>query len=153
MPISIAPVLKKNGGDQAIGRSKGGLSTKIHTVVDALGNPTAFTLTPGQACDLDGADQLLPDIEADAVLADKAYDAEDRVISLLHAAGKEVVIPPKRNRLTQRNYDKELYKARHLIENFFCKLKRFRAIATRYDKTARNFLAGIYLAATTIWLI
>ena len=65
----------------------------------------------------------------------------------------DVVIPPKRNRKEQRSYDKELYKARHLIENFFCKLKQFRAIATRYDKTARNFLAAIYLAATTIWLI
>ena len=146
-------MLKKNGSDQAIGRSKGGLSTKIHAVVDALGNPTAFVLTPGQACDLDGADQLLPNIEADAILADKAYDAEDRVIDLLRTAGKEIVIPPKRNRKEQRSYDKELYKARHLIENFFCKLKQFRAIATRYDKTARNFLAAIYLAATTIWLI
>ena len=146
-------MLKKNGSDQAIGRSKGGLSTKIHAVVDALGNPTAFVLTPGQACDLDGADQLLPNIAADAVLADKAYDAEDRVIDLLRASGKEIVIPSKRNRKEQRSYDKELYKARHLIENFFCKLKQFRAIATRYDKTARNFLAAIHLAATTIWLI
>ena len=153
MLINTAQVLKKNGSDQAIGRSKGGLSTKIHAVVDALGNPTAFVLTPGQACDLDGADQLLPNISADAVLADKAYDAEDRVIDLLRAAGKEIVIPPKRNRKEQRSYDKELYKARHLIENFFCKLKQFRAIATRYDKTARNFLAAVYLAATTIWLI
>ena len=153
MLINTAQVLKKNGSDQAIGRSKGGLSTKIHAVVDALGNPTAIVLTPGQACDLDGADQLLPNISADAVLADKAYDAEDRVIDLLRAAGKEIVIPSKRNRKEQRSYDKELYKARHLIENFFCKLKQFRAIATRYDKTARNFLAAIYLAATTIWLI
>ena len=86
-------------------------------------------------------------------MADKAYDAEDRVIDLLRAGGKEIVIPPKRNRKEQRIYDKELYKARHLIENFFCKLKQFRAIATRYDKTARNFLAAVYLAATTIWLI
>lgn len=153
MLINTAPVLKKNGSNQAIGRSKGGLSTKIHAVVDALGNPTAFVLTPGQACDLDGADQLLPNIEASALLADKAYDAEDRVICPLQAAGKEIVIPPKRNRKEQRSYDKELYKARHLIENFFCKLKQFRAIATRYDKTSRNFLAAVYLAATTIWLI
>lgn len=147
------PVLKKNGSNQAIGRSRGGLSTKIHAVVDALGNPTAFALTPGQACDLDGADRLLLGIEAEAVLADKAYDAEDRVIGPLQTAGKEIVIPPRRNRNKQRHYDKELYKARHLIENFFCKLKQFRAIATRYDKTECNFLAAIYLAATTIWLI
>jgi transposase len=62
------------------------------------------------------------------------------------------VIPPKGNRVVARGYDKALYKARHLIENFFCKLKQFRAIATRYDKTARNFLAAIYLAASAIWL-
>jgi len=62
------------------------------------------------------------------------------------------VIPPKSNRKTPRDYDKDLYKARHLIENFFAKLKQFRAIATRYDKTARNFLAGIHLVAAAIWL-
>lgn len=86
------------------------------------------------------------------VLADKGYDADERVIEPLRAAGKEIVIPPKRNRKELRSYDKELYKARHLIENFFCKLKQFRAIATRYDKTARNFLAAIYLVSVAIWL-
>ena len=70
----------------------------------------------------------------------------------LAAAGKSAVIPPRRNRLNPPEFDRELYKARHLIENFFCKLKQFRAIATRYDKTARNFLAAVYLAAATIWL-
>ncbi len=109
-------------------------------------------LTPGQACDLDGADELLPDLEARTILADKAYDADERVLDPLQDAGKTAVIPPKRNRKEPRPYDKELYKARHLIENFFCKLKQFRAIATRYDKTARNFLAAIYLASATIWL-
>lgn len=85
-------------------------------------------------------------------MADKAYDAEDRVLKPLREAGKEIVIPPKKNRKEQRAYDKELYKARHLIENFFCRLKQYRAIATRYDKTARNFLAAVYLAATICWL-
>ena len=70
----------------------------------------------------------------------------------LAAAGKSAVIPPRPNRLTPRDFDHELYKERHLIENFFCKLKQFRAIATGYDKTARNFLAAIHLAAATIWL-
>ena len=74
------------------------MSTKINTVVDALGNPTAFVLTPGQACDLDGSDKLLPGIEAKAILADKAYDADERVIEPLLAAGKEIVIPSKKNR-------------------------------------------------------
>lgn len=128
------------------------MSTKIHATVDALGNPTDFLLTPGQAHDLDGADALLPDIEADTVIADKAFDADERVIQPLQRAGKTLVIPPKSQRKNPRDYDKELYKARHLIENFFCKLKQFRAIATRYDKTARNFLAGIHLAAVSIWL-
>lgn len=74
------------------------------------------------------------------------------MIEPLRKAGKTTVIPSKRNRTTKRDYDKHLYKARHLIENFFCRLKQFRAIATRYDKTARNFLAAIYLAASLIWL-
>jgi transposase len=75
------------------------------------------------------------------------------VLIPLQNAGKTAVIPPKANRKIQRDYDRELYKARHLTENFFAKLKLFRAIATRYDKTARNFLAAIHFAATLIWLI
>jgi transposase len=143
------------GGDrdqEAIGRSKGGLTTKIHATTDALGNPTGFHLTPGHAHDLVGADALLPGLEADALLADKAYDAEERVIGPLQQAGTVPVIPSRANRKTPREYDTDLYKARHLIENFFAKLKQFRAIATRYDKRARNFLAAIHLAAAVIWL-
>jgi transposase len=132
--------------------SKGGLSTKIHAVVDALGNPISFHLTPGQASDLEGADQLLPEVMADTVLADKGYDADDRVIEPLQAQGKTVVIPPRRNRKQPREYDKELYKARHLIENFFARLKHYRAIATRYDKRGANFLGAVYLVASVIWL-
>jgi transposase len=121
-------------------------------MVDALGNPTGFALTPGQAHDLEGADALLPDLAADALIADKAFDAEERVIQPLEQAGKTVVIPSKANRKMARAYDKDLYKARHLIENFFAKLKQFRAIATRYDKRAAHFLGAIHLAAITIWL-
>ncbi|MGB6506916.1 MAG: IS5 family transposase [Xanthobacteraceae bacterium] len=135
-----------------MGRSKGGLSTKIHALVDALGNPLDFILTPGQAHDLQGADALLPGMAAETLLADKAFDADERVIEPLLARGKALVIPPKSNRKIQRDYDKDAYQARHLIENFFCKLKQYRAIATRYDKTARNFLAAIHLAAAIIWL-
>ena len=124
----------------------------MHTMVDALGNPVGFFLTGGQAHDLQGADHLLPGMEADTLIADKAFDADKRVLEPLAAAGKAAVIPPKANRVVQRDYDRDLYKARHLIENFFAKLKQFRAIATRYDKTARNFLAGIHLAAIAIWL-
>jgi transposase len=128
------------------------LSTKIHATVDALGHPTGFLLTPGQACDLAGADALLPVLEAPIVIADKGYDADERVLQPLARAGKTAVIPPKANRKVQREYDQDRYQARHRIENFFCKLKQFRAIATRYDKTARNFLAAVYLAAITVWL-
>ena len=109
-------------------------------------------MTGGQASDLAGADALLPDVAAPTVIADKGYDAEARVLAPLREAGKTAVIPPKRNRTEQREYDHDLYEARHLIENFFCTLKQFRAIATRYDKTARNFLAAVYLAATVILL-
>jgi transposase len=118
-----------------------------------LGNPIGFHLTGGQACDLDGADVLLPQIEADIVLADKGFDGDERVLISLQRAGKVAVIPPKANRKVQRNCDQELYMVRHLIENLFAKLKLFRAIATRYYKTARNFLAAIHFAATLIWLI
>ena len=128
------------------------MSTKIHALVDALGNPVAFHLSGGEAHDLVGADHLLADMQADILIADKAFDADERVIEPLAAAGKAAVIPPRANRCSPREYDRDLFKARHLIENFFAKLKQFRAIATRYDKTARNFLAGVHLAATTIWL-
>jgi transposase len=121
-------------------------------MVDALGNPVSFHLTGGHAHDLVGADYLLPAMEAGTLIADKAFDADKRVLEPLAAAGKAAVIPPKANRVAKRNYDRDLYKARHLIENVFAKLKQFRAIATRYDKTARNVLAGIHLAATAIWL-
>lgn len=101
---------------------------------------------------MEGADVLIDDIQANALLADKAYDAEDRVLKKLTDKQCEAVIPPKSNRKEQRTYDRILYQARHLIENFFAKLKQYRAIATRYDKTAQNFLGGIYLAASVIWL-
>ena len=128
------------------------MSTKIHATCDALGNPTGFHLTAGQVQDLEGADVLLENIQADALLADKAYDADERVLKRLEAQQCEPVIPPKSNRKEQRNYDNYLYKARHKIENFFAKLKQYRAYATRYDKTAQNFLGAIYLAATVVWL-
>jgi transposase len=128
-----------SGEEQAIGRSRGGLSTKIRTLTDALSNPIGFFLTGGQAHDLVGADHLLADMQADILIADKAFDADERVI------------PPKANRRCKRTFDRHLYAARHLTENFFAKFKQFGAIATRYDKTARNFLAAVYLPASTIW--
>lgn len=101
---------------------------------------------------MEGADIFLEDFEAEALLADKAFDADERVLEKLEGRGIEAVIPPKTNRKELRVYDKELYKARHLVENFFAKLKQYRAIATRYDKLANSFLGGIYLASIVIWL-
>lgn len=97
---------------------------------------------------------MLPDIleKVQSFLADKAYDAGERVLDILKEAGIEAVIPPKSNRTEQREYDEFLYKERALIENFFAKLKQYRAIATRYDKRAISFLGAIHLAAAVIWL-
>ena len=119
-----------------------------------MGNPTGFHLTPGQDHDLQGADVLLADQldSVEAVIADKGYDADERVRQKLEKAGVQAVIPSKANRKEPREYDKHLYKERALIENFFAKLKQFRAIATRYDKTAVAFLGAIHLAAVIIWL-
>jgi transposase len=105
-------------------------------------------LTGAQAHDLEGADVLLETLGADTIIADKAYDADTRVLDKVQHS----CIPPKENRKEKRCFDKHLYKERHLIENFFCKLKQYRAIATRYDKTARNFLGAIHLAASLILL-
>jgi transposase len=120
-------------------------------LVDALGNPVAFSLTPGQASDLGQAEPLLENVEPQAFLADKAYDA-DALIQTLDARGITPVIPPKANRREPRQTDFALYRERNLVERFFNKLKHFRAIATRYDKTARNFLAAVHLVAITFLL-
>lgn len=119
-----------------------------------MGHPTRFHLTPGQAHDLEGADALLPDLleSIEAFLVDKAYDARERVLDLLEKAGVPALIPPRKNRKEQRAYDEEMDKARHLISNFFAKLKQFRGIATRYDQRAQTFLGAVYLAASVIWL-
>jgi transposase len=121
-------------------------------MTDALGNPVGFHLTGGEVHDLAGADKLIPVMKANMLIADKAFDADERVIGPLAAAGKKAVIPSKANRKRPRKLDRNLYAERHLIENFFARLKQFRAIATRYDKTARNFLAAVYMAACVIWL-
>ena len=144
------PAREKNGA-QAIGRSRGGLTTKIHALVDALGNPVELMLTPGQAHDLACAEPLIDSVDPGALLADKAYDA-DPLIYTLTQRKITPVIPPKANRKIQRACDYALYCERNLVERFFNKLKHFRAIATRYDKLARNFLAGVQLASAMILL-
>ena len=108
-------------------------------------------LTPGQAHDLTCAESIIEDADPDALIGDKAYDADPFVETLTE---REItpVIPPKENRKTKRGCDFALYRERNLVERFFNLLKHFRAIATRYDKLARNFLAGVQLAAITILL-
>ena len=109
-------------------------------------------LTEGQASDLRGFDGLSDFIYAETVIADKGYDADKRVRQVLAHSGKSAVIPPRKNRKNPAEYDKELYKQRHKIENFFSRLKDYRGIATRYDKTAVNFLSGVCLAAAMLWI-
>ncbi|WP_373687453.1 IS5 family transposase [Acetobacter sp. P5B1] len=142
---------KKGGADQAIGRSRGGLTTKIHAICDAPGNPVELGITPGQDGDITQAEPLLENIDPDAFLADKAYDA-DRLINRLIQRGITPVIPPKRNRTTQRKTDFALYREQNLTERFFNKIKKFRAIATRYDKLKSTFLAAVQFASIIILL-
>jgi transposase len=125
------------------------LTTKIHALVDALGNPVELMLTPGQAHDLTCAEQLIDAADPDA--GDKAYDA-DSLIDTLAQRRITPVIPSKANRKTPRACDFALYRERNLVERFFNKLKHFRAIATRYDKLAKIFLAGVQLASAIILL-
>ena len=135
--------------DQAIGRSRGGLTTKIVALVDALGALVRFVLLPGQRHDTVGAAPLIEGIEFGALLGDKAFDV-DWLRAELDARGAVAVIPPKANRKAIIPCDRAMYRWRHLIENYFAKLKEFRAIATRYDKTDDSFRANINLAAAII---
>jgi len=141
----------KKNGPQAIGRSRGELTTKVHAIVDALGNPVNLMLTPGQDHDLACAQPLLENADPGALLADKAYDA-DALIGSLNQRAINPVIPPKANRKVKRDCDFALYCERNLIERFFNKIKHYRAVATRYDKLARNFLAAVQLVAAIILL-
>ncbi|QBR84945.1 IS5 family transposase [Legionella israelensis] len=142
---------KRGQENQALGRSKGGFSTKIHALCDALGNPLKFILTPGQTSDYTQALPLLEGLTTTAILADKEYDA-DYIINAATDMNAVAIIPPKANRKAQREYDKEIYKERNLIERMFNKLKHFRRVATRYDKLAQSFLSFVYIAATALWL-
>lgn len=108
-------------------------------------------LTAGQAADVKQAEILMEGIAAEVVIGDKGYDS-DAVVEAIEATGAEAVIPPKKNRKVQREYDRERYKDRNLIERFFSKGKQYRRVATRYEKTARNFLAFVHVASIMILL-
>ena len=125
------------------------MTTKILAMVDSLGNLVKFLLMPGQYHDFVGVNPLIENIDFEALLADKAFDA-DWLLEELDERGAKAVIPPKSNRKVQRMIDFEMYKWRHLIENYFCKLKEYKRIAMRSDKTDSSFMAMIYLCATII---
>jgi putative transposase len=134
-----------------LGRSRGGFSTKIHIAVDALGNPVEFRLTGGQEADVTQAEPLIDAHEADAYILDKAYDS-DGVVRAAQRRGDDAVIPSKKNRKVARDYDKHLYKERKKVEWFINLLKQYRRVATRYEKTARNFLGFVHVASIMILL-
>jgi len=125
------------------------LTTKILALVDALGNLVRFRLMPGQRGETTGMAALLDGFSFGALLGDKAYDA-DWLRNDLQQRGVEAVIPPRAKRLNPANYDKEKYKWRHLVENFFQRLKEFRGIAMRSCKTDSSFAAFIYLVAAVL---
>ncbi|WP_206407744.1 IS5 family transposase [Pseudomonas oleovorans] len=134
---------------QAIGHSRGSMTTKILALTDALGNLVKFVLMPGQRHDTKGVRELIADVRFDALLADKAFDV-NWLIQELGKRGAQVVISQMPRRRAPLEIDREIYKWRHLIENFFCKLKEFKRIAMRSDKTDSSFAAMIYLAAGVI---
>ena len=137
--------------NQAIGRSRGGLSSKVHITVDGLGNPLRFILTAGQCGDITQAEALVLGLPGDYLIADKAYDS-DRFRGIIAGQDMIAVIPSNRSRSQAIPHDKVLYKERHLVECFINKIKHFRRIATRYEKTARSFLSLLCLAAAWIWM-
>jgi transposase len=148
-----AGALKKHGGQdaQALGRSRGGFSTKIHVSVDALGNPLRFTLTAGQRHDITQADALIDGYESEFVIADKSYDAND-FRETVTESGAEAVIPSRSNRKEPCSYDKHLYKERHLVECFIGKIKHYRRIFSRFEKLAKRYLGFLSFVGALIWL-
>jgi transposase len=135
-----------------MGRSRGGLTTKIHALVDAEGLPIALKLTEGQAHDgRSAADMLDALAEGQILLADSAYDS-DALRQSLAERGAWANVKPMPNRKNIPAFSSFLYRYRNLVERFFNKLKHFRAVATRYDKNPDNYLAGVKLASTRIWM-
>jgi transposase len=127
------------------------LSTKIHALVENMGQLGSFTLTAGQVHDVTEARGLLVGIDTEAVVADKAFDS-DELIDFIREGEAKAVIPARSNRRRKRRLDRKRYRERNLIERFFCRLKHFRRIATRYDKLAQRYASFIALTAAVVWL-
>jgi transposase len=138
---------------EALGRSKGGFTTNIHAITDALGNPLDFILTGGQSSDVGQADVLLQltPAGAEALLGDKGYDS-DAFVHAIQERGMQAIIPPRCNRIAPRDCDWFVYKERHLIECFFGKIKHYRRIFSRFEKLARNYMGFIRFVSALIWL-
>jgi transposase len=127
------------------------LSTKIHALVDALGNPVRCLLTAGQVHDVTQAEPLLEGIPAQQVVADKGYDAK-WLIDLIHGRSAKANIPARAGNAYPRDFDAHDYEARNLVERFFARIKHFRRIATRYEKLDVRYAAMLALASALIWL-
>jgi transposase len=134
----------------ALGRSRGGFTTKLHALVDTQSRPLYVTLTPGQQHEATLGEQLVEHASGSAFIADTGYDA-DRIVAAVRRKGMRPVICCNPTRKRKRRLDRRLYRKRYLVEVFFHNLKRFRAVATRYEKTARNYLALVHLACTWLW--
>ena len=144
---------EKKGGQaaQALGRSRGGFSTKVHTSVDALGNPLRLTLTAGQRHDITQAEALVIDLESEFVIADRSYDSDD-FVQFIITNGAIPVIPPRSNTKALREYDEHLYQERHLVECFINKIKHYRRIFSRFEKLDSRYLGFLHFAGALIWL-
>ena len=133
-----------------MGRSRGGPSSKIHMVCDALGQPMRFVHTRGQAADAPQVIPLLTGIETAYLIADKGYES-NKILAFIRSKDETAVTPPKSIRKPPRGYDLELYRQRNLVERAFNKLKHWCRVATRYDRRSVYFLSGLYLVASVIW--
>jgi transposase len=144
---------QKNGGqaEQALGRSRGGFSAKIHLAVDGLGNPLRLHLTAGQRHHIIKAHDLTVDLAFDHLIADRSYGAKDLGEQLI-ARGIEVVIPPNKNAKQPREYDAWPYRERHLMEGFIGKFKHFRRVFSRFDTLAGRYWGFLQLTTTLIWV-
>jgi transposase len=143
--------LKKRQPEEAMGKSRGGLNTRIHAAVDELGNPVRLLLTAGQVSEHTQTEALMAGFSADFVLADQGYDSDGFVEAIKHQ-GAVAVMPPKSNRKVLRDYDKDLYKERNWVERLFQKLKEYRRIATRYERLARNYMTMLNPGSIRVWL-
>jgi len=152
-PIPALAGPQKNGGQaaQALGRSRGGFSTKIHVKVAGLGNPLRFILTGGERHESTQAESLLGEEVGEYVLADRGYDKDD-LIAFITDHGAIPVIPPRKNRKEPRAYDAWRYRERALIECFMNKIKHYRRVFSRFDKLASRFLGFLHFAGALIWL-